>query len=59
MGDSRNGYRVLEEKNYGRKPLGRPSRRWDDTISMALRNVGWETWTGSVLLRIGTCSGFL
>jgi hypothetical protein len=26
----------------GRRPLGRPSNRWEDSIRMDLREVGWE-----------------
>jgi hypothetical protein len=26
----------------GRRPLGRPRRRWEDNIKMDLREVGWE-----------------
>ena len=28
--------------------------RWEDNIKMDLREVGWEVWTGSISLRIGT-----
>jgi len=33
-------YRVLVGKPEGRKPLGRPKRRWDDNIKMDLQEVG-------------------
>ena len=33
-------YRVLVGKSEGRKPLGRPRRRWVDNIRMALQEVG-------------------
>jgi hypothetical protein len=26
----------------GRRPLGRPRRRWEDNIKMDIREVGWE-----------------
>ena len=29
------------EKPEGRKPLGRPRRRWEDNIKIHLREVGW------------------
>jgi hypothetical protein len=29
-------YRILVEKPEGRRPLGRPTRRWDDTIMMCI-----------------------
>jgi len=37
-------YRVLVGKPDGRRPLGRPRRRWKDNIRMDLREVG--VWTG-------------
>jgi hypothetical protein len=33
-------YRVLVEKPVGKRPLGRPRRRWEDNIQMGLREVG-------------------
>jgi len=40
MGKGRGVYRVLVEKPEGRRPLGRPRRRWDDNIKMDLQEVG-------------------
>jgi hypothetical protein len=51
--------RVLVGKPEGRRPLGRPRRRWEDNIKMDLREVGWGAWTGSIWLRIGTGGGFM
>jgi hypothetical protein len=34
------GYRILVEKPEGKKPLGRPRRRWVDNIRMDLREIG-------------------
>jgi hypothetical protein len=39
MGEGRGVYRVLIGKAEGRRPLGRPRRRWED-IRMDLREVG-------------------
>ena len=36
----KNTYRVLAGKPEGRRPLGRPRRRWEDNIRMDLREVG-------------------
>jgi hypothetical protein len=33
MGGKRNAYRVLVGKPEGRKPLGRPRRRWEDNVT--------------------------
>jgi hypothetical protein len=40
MGDRRGVDRVLAGKPEGRRPLGRPRRRWDDDIKMDLQEVG-------------------
>jgi hypothetical protein len=40
MGERRCAYRVLVGKPEGRKPLGRPRRRWEDIIKMDLWEVG-------------------
>jgi hypothetical protein len=34
-------YRVLVGKPEGRRPLGRPRRRWEDGIRMDLEEIGW------------------
>jgi hypothetical protein len=41
-GESRGEYRVLVRKPEGRRPLERPSRRWEDNIKIGLGEVGWE-----------------
>jgi hypothetical protein len=41
VGEERNVYRVLMGKPEGRRPLGRPRRRWEDGIRMDLREIGW------------------
>jgi hypothetical protein len=35
-------YRILVEKSEGKRPLGRPRRRWVDNIKMDLREIGWD-----------------
>ena len=42
MEQSRNTYRVLVGKPGGKRPLGRPRRRWEDHIKMDLREVGCD-----------------
>jgi hypothetical protein len=41
MGEERNMYSVLMGKPEGKRPLGRPRRRWEDGIGMDLRETGW------------------
>jgi hypothetical protein len=41
MGERRGAYRALVGKPEGRRPQGRPRRRWEDNIKMDLREVGW------------------
>jgi hypothetical protein len=40
IGDRRGVYRVLVGKPDGKRPLGRPRRRWEDNIKMDLQEVG-------------------
>ena len=40
MGDGRGVHRVLVGKPEGKRPLGRPRRRWDDNNKMDLQEVG-------------------
>jgi hypothetical protein len=40
MGGGRGAYRVLVGRSEGKRPLGRPRRRWEDNIKMDLREIG-------------------
>jgi hypothetical protein len=40
MGEERKLYKVLVEKPEGKRPLGRPGRRWEDGIRTDLRETG-------------------
>jgi hypothetical protein len=40
MEETRNSYRILVGKPEGKRPLGRPRRRWVDNIKMDLREIG-------------------
>jgi len=40
MGERRCVYRVLVRKPEGKRPLGRPRRRWEDKIKVDLQEVG-------------------
>jgi hypothetical protein len=41
-GEKRNAYRILVGKPEGKRPLGRPRRRWVDNIKIDLREIGWD-----------------
>jgi hypothetical protein len=41
MEEKRGAYRILVGRSEGRRPLGRPRRRWDDNIKMDLQDVRW------------------
>jgi len=41
MVEKRGVYRVLVGKTEGKRPLGRPRRRWEDNIKMDLQEVGY------------------
>jgi hypothetical protein len=59
MGEGRNVYRVLVGNPEGKRPLERPSRRWENGIKMDLVEIGWGMWSGFAWLRIGTGGGIL
>jgi hypothetical protein len=42
MGEERKVYKVLVGKPEGKRPLGRPRRKWEDGIRMDLREIGLE-----------------
>jgi hypothetical protein len=42
MGEKTNAYRILVGKPEGKRPLGRPRRRWVDNIKMDFREIGWD-----------------
>jgi hypothetical protein len=41
MEEKRNAYRILVGKPGGKRPLGRPRRRWVDNIKINLSEIGW------------------
>jgi hypothetical protein len=47
-GEKRNVYRLLMGKPKGKRPLGRPRRRWVDNFKMDLLEIGWGcvNWVG-------------
>jgi hypothetical protein len=51
MGERRNAYSILVGKPEGRRPLGRPRRRWVDNIKMDLRKIELDgmDWSGCTI----------
>jgi hypothetical protein len=43
MGGERNVYRVFSGKPEGKRPLGRPRRKWEDRVRIDLREIGSES----------------
>jgi hypothetical protein len=49
MGEVRGAYNILVGRPEGKRPLGRPRRRWEDNIKVDLREIGfgdvdWIHW---------------
>jgi hypothetical protein len=42
IGEKTNAYRILVTMPEGKRPLGRPRRRWVDNIKMDLTEIGWD-----------------
>ena len=59
MGEETGVYRVLLGKSEGRRPLGRPRRRWVDNIRKVLLRWDVGIWTGLDWPRIETVGGRL
>jgi hypothetical protein len=43
MGENSNAYRLLVGKPEGKRPLGRPRRRWANNIAINLREIGRDS----------------
>jgi hypothetical protein len=52
-------YKVLVGKPEGKRPLGRPRRRWEDGIRIDLRDIGLGGVDWVHYLRTGTSGGLL
>jgi len=46
-------------KPEGKRPLGRPRRRWEDNIKMDIEEVGWKAWTGLIWFSVWSDDGLL
>jgi hypothetical protein len=59
MGEERKVYKVLVGKPEGRRPLGRPRRRWEDGIRMDLGETGLGGVDWIRVAQVGTDGGLL
>jgi hypothetical protein len=59
MGEGRDVYRILVGKPEGKRPMGRPRRRWQVNIKADLQEVRCGVWTGLSWLRIERGDGHL
>jgi hypothetical protein len=50
-GENRNAYRIFMVEPEGKRPLGRPRRRWKDNIVMDLREIGWGAMDSTYLVQ--------
>ena len=50
MEEGRGAFKILTGKPTGKRPLGRPRRRWEDNIRMDLEGIGIKAgnWVDSV-----------
>ena len=53
MEEGRSAFIILTGKPTGKRPLGRPRRRWEDNIRMDLEEIGINAVIGLIRLRIG------
>jgi hypothetical protein len=53
-GEKRNAYRILMGKPEGKRPLGRPRRKWVDNIKINHKKQDGVVWTGFIWWRIST-----
>jgi hypothetical protein len=59
MGKSSGEYGDLVGKPEGKRPLGRPTCRWEDNIKMDIQEVGCGAWDGTIWLSTGIGGGHL
>ena len=57
MEESRSPFKILTSTPAGKRPLGRPRRRWEGNIRMDLKEIGINTRNGVIQLRIEIIGG--
>ena len=43
MGEGRSAFKIVTGKSSGKRPVGRPRRRWEDIIRMDHKDIGINT----------------
>jgi hypothetical protein len=58
MGEGRGAYRVLVGRPEGKRPLGRPRRRWENNIKLDLGDIWIDgaNWIGLAQDRVKWCA---
>jgi hypothetical protein len=59
MGEKMNAYKILVGKPEGKRPIGRPRRRWADNTKMDLESCNGMGWIELIWLRIANSGGLL
>jgi hypothetical protein len=59
MRTKKNACIILVGNSEGRRPLGRPRRRWEDNVKIDQREIGWGGMDWIDLLGIRTDEGLL
>ena len=44
MEEGRSAFKIVTGTRTGKRPLGRPRRKWDDNIRTDLKGIGINTW---------------
>ena len=52
-GEKQVAFKITIAKSTGKRPLGRPSRIWEDNIRKGLKEIGINTRIGLIRLKIG------
>jgi hypothetical protein len=58
MGEMRNAYSIEDRKPEGKRPLGRPRRRWKDIIEWILGKYVGRVWSGSDQGPVAGCTRY-
>jgi len=46
MEEGRSAFKILSDKPTGKRPLGKPRRRWEENIRMDFKDINIRNWVG-------------